>query len=838
MRLCPLRAARMRVSLRLLLVFFLALPCAQALAIDALVLVSSGAVNAIRTGADGRPVERALRASDEVNAGDQLNTGSDGRVQLRFTDGAIISLQPGSQFRIDEYRYQGNSQRGFFSLIRGALRTTSGAIGKRDPRDYEMRTPTATIGIRGTEYIAEFTVCDPVCAPGPLAGLRVAVSEGIVSIANPAGEIQVAAGQAGGANSLTGAPSLIDSRPTLQPRTLNLQTLPRLAQSSSSNERQAGNSPSSGGIDPNNSMNSALGATEIADRSNPLTAPYSISNETRVSPSGVPSLNGLPSANAVLPDRAASKQPAASSIGGPRSMESRPNAASPTPIITDGLATKDGQAKPANSKSATNSNSQVSSTPATSSTVDALALINSDILNRLLAPGTAFTSSGSGSSSGSSSSSDTAAYSSPQSQGYSGAGARSFDESITATPLSGFPNPTYRLREPAVAQSVDNVRGSSSNRGQTVAESVDPPADQAAGIGSPVVSAIDLYRDTNGNILIARADDKACLSANDCAGASAPGTSNAGSTSSGSTSSGSTDSGSSGSVSSDSGTSGSGSTGSGSTGLGSSGSGSSGSGSGSGAPTLTPGPISSSSVSLNLRGVPVLNTLSLASANSLTTLDAERRLQSVGACPSLLCLSRGTAFYAETETASDAYVSWGRWKSGAVDLRILGIPASINLSYWQGLHYLVGVPTLLMPTTGSFSYSLTGATLATTSDGSVAPGTLSAAAVVQFGSGSATRVGIQGSVAFSNSSLQFSSNGGTNNVAGSNLNMTSANTFSGLLVTTQTGTGPVNCATSGCTTQLRGGFYGPDAARMGIDYSITGSGSNRTINGVGVFTKQ
>src|SRR5690606_40688035 len=59
-----------------------------------------------------------------------------------------------------------SSDLGFFSLVRGALRTISGAIGKRQPDDYRMSTPTASIGIRGTEFVVEETVCDPSCHPG------------------------------------------------------------------------------------------------------------------------------------------------------------------------------------------------------------------------------------------------------------------------------------------------------------------------------------------------------------------------------------------------------------------------------------------------------------------------------------------------------------------------------------------------------------------------------------------------------------------------------------------------------------------------------------------------
>ena len=113
-----------------------------------------------------------------VRTGDTIVTGLDGRAQIRFSDGSLVSLQPRSEFRIDDYQFDMAQQRGFFSLLRGALRTISGAVGKRDPADYRMTTPTATIGIRGTEFLVEETVCTPACHPGRTAGLRVAVSAG------------------------------------------------------------------------------------------------------------------------------------------------------------------------------------------------------------------------------------------------------------------------------------------------------------------------------------------------------------------------------------------------------------------------------------------------------------------------------------------------------------------------------------------------------------------------------------------------------------------------------------------------------------------------------------
>ena len=102
------------------------------------------------TGADGRgrPATKGLA----LDSGDRIVT-TDGRAQIRFTDGAYVSLQPNTDFSIRDYRYDGKtdgSERGIFGLVRGALRTVTGAIGRVNRSAYQIQTPTATIGIRGT----------------------------------------------------------------------------------------------------------------------------------------------------------------------------------------------------------------------------------------------------------------------------------------------------------------------------------------------------------------------------------------------------------------------------------------------------------------------------------------------------------------------------------------------------------------------------------------------------------------------------------------------------------------------------------------------------------------
>lgn len=101
---------------------------------------------------DGR--SRPLAKGVEIASGETIDTGS-GRAQVRFTDGAQVSLAPQTQFRIDDYHFAGKtdgSEKGFFSLLKGALRTITGLVGRSNREKYRVTTTVATIGIRGTEF--------------------------------------------------------------------------------------------------------------------------------------------------------------------------------------------------------------------------------------------------------------------------------------------------------------------------------------------------------------------------------------------------------------------------------------------------------------------------------------------------------------------------------------------------------------------------------------------------------------------------------------------------------------------------------------------------------------
>ena len=155
------------------------------------VTLTEGDTMLIRGVSFSTPVRRDV----PIRSGDRIRTGRDGRVQLRFADGAQMSIQGGSEFRVDSYVFNQDRQRSFFELIKGSIRVVSGRIGKRDPQDWRLTTPTATIGIRGTEFTVDQTVCPASgCTDGLVSGLKVAVIAGRVAVTNLAGTVEVPAG--------------------------------------------------------------------------------------------------------------------------------------------------------------------------------------------------------------------------------------------------------------------------------------------------------------------------------------------------------------------------------------------------------------------------------------------------------------------------------------------------------------------------------------------------------------------------------------------------------------------------------------------------------------------
>ncbi|MDH3589750.1 MAG: FecR family protein, partial [Gammaproteobacteria bacterium] len=146
----------------------------------------------------------ALTKGSTVQSGDTIVTSANGRVQMRMDDGGLLALRPQTEFVIEEFSFpaatggavaSAGEPRSFFALVKGGFRSITGAIGKADKADYRVRTPVATIGIRGTDYTAVY--CDTGCSGAMQKGLYVGVTDGGVTLRNDGGSLDLDPGQFG-----------------------------------------------------------------------------------------------------------------------------------------------------------------------------------------------------------------------------------------------------------------------------------------------------------------------------------------------------------------------------------------------------------------------------------------------------------------------------------------------------------------------------------------------------------------------------------------------------------------------------------------------------------------
>ncbi|BCQ23346.1 FecR domain-containing protein [Caballeronia sp. NK8] len=100
--------------------------------------------------------QRVAAVGGGIDNGDTVQTGVASEIVMIFTDKQRVYLKPGSVFRVDDFHYAANTpqeDRSFLSLVKGGLRAVDGLVAKEGkPENYRVKTPTSTIGIRGTEY--------------------------------------------------------------------------------------------------------------------------------------------------------------------------------------------------------------------------------------------------------------------------------------------------------------------------------------------------------------------------------------------------------------------------------------------------------------------------------------------------------------------------------------------------------------------------------------------------------------------------------------------------------------------------------------------------------------
>ena len=143
----------MRIVLAAALVF-----ATSAIAADVgLVKVSNGGVEIQRAGARIK-----ADVGTPVQVSDVLRTGADGSAGITFADNSLLSIGPNTSFEIEKYQFDSTTHAGEFqgSLKQGRLAGISGKMVKQSPESMKIRTPSAVMGVRGTEFVVQ--VDEPV----------------------------------------------------------------------------------------------------------------------------------------------------------------------------------------------------------------------------------------------------------------------------------------------------------------------------------------------------------------------------------------------------------------------------------------------------------------------------------------------------------------------------------------------------------------------------------------------------------------------------------------------------------------------------------------------------
>jgi hypothetical protein len=107
-------------------------------------------------------VRRAAVEGAAVRQGDRIVVGADSSASFMLRDGTVVSVGPNSTAGLAYYRFEPITEDGniALSLFKGSLRVVTGLItraatSETEPAKVKITTPTAVIGVRGTDVVVE-----------------------------------------------------------------------------------------------------------------------------------------------------------------------------------------------------------------------------------------------------------------------------------------------------------------------------------------------------------------------------------------------------------------------------------------------------------------------------------------------------------------------------------------------------------------------------------------------------------------------------------------------------------------------------------------------------------
>ena len=113
------------------------------------VILAKGVV----TATNSEQKSRVLAKGSGIEEGDVVNTGSKSFAVIRMLDNTKLTLKPDTTVAVGAFNVKEGEEEGCINLVKGGLRTVTGLIGQRKPESFNVDTPIASIGIRGTDFI-------------------------------------------------------------------------------------------------------------------------------------------------------------------------------------------------------------------------------------------------------------------------------------------------------------------------------------------------------------------------------------------------------------------------------------------------------------------------------------------------------------------------------------------------------------------------------------------------------------------------------------------------------------------------------------------------------------
>ncbi len=103
---------------------------------------------------DGNLPAIAVKVDDAVGSGDVIRTKSMSRTQITFIDSSTLTISPESRIVIEEFKFDAaqNKRSAVLKIFQGLALAVVNKIIKAEEPDFVIKTHTAVVGVRGTEF--------------------------------------------------------------------------------------------------------------------------------------------------------------------------------------------------------------------------------------------------------------------------------------------------------------------------------------------------------------------------------------------------------------------------------------------------------------------------------------------------------------------------------------------------------------------------------------------------------------------------------------------------------------------------------------------------------------